>query len=106
MALLQEDVPVMPGLWLRRWRVLVVVLTLDAMLFLLHATSAALFQDFWWGNARALWSTLAMVTAAGSLWSCLARRAALLRPMRSEPIILGAVAVACTAVALTAAPRG
>jgi outer membrane protein assembly factor BamB len=64
------------GLFLRRWRVLLLVVSFSSTLYILHAVFRGYLQESWWGTKSALWLAITTVCLLGATWSWRKRRAA------------------------------
>jgi outer membrane protein assembly factor BamB len=113
LALLATLFPAIFGglaLLMRRWLVLLSIASLNSTLYLAHTWLHSYFKDTWWGSNLALWTTMALVTLVGVVWSWRRHRvdqqAAVEPPRRSEQILLWSVSLAGLGVVLYCLWRG
>src|SRR5262245_11992815 len=72
LALLGLLLPAIFGGWLstlRRWRVLLLVATLDSTLYLVHFALREENKESWWARPATLWITLTLIALAGAIWA-------------------------------------
>jgi outer membrane protein assembly factor BamB len=101
LALLALLFPALCGglmLFCRRWLALLVVLSLNSTLYLVHAWLYAALRPSWWGSEPALWTTMTLVTLAGAVWAWRRYRtvkedSARAGPSRGELVLLWVLAL-------------
>src|SRR5262245_1398019 len=54
---------------LRRWKVLLAVVSINSTLFLLHTWFDQSIQDYWWGSRSFLWTVLTAIALIGAVWA-------------------------------------
>jgi outer membrane protein assembly factor BamB len=79
------------ALVLRNWLVLLFVASLNSTLYFLHAWFRPSLSNSWWGTPVAVWSTMAVITLAGAIWSWQRRRVTGLRTLTSSATQAAAV---------------
>jgi outer membrane protein assembly factor BamB len=57
------------ALFLRRWLVVLSIVSLNSTLFMLHDWLRLWIQNSWWASPLTLWVTMTLITLAGVLWA-------------------------------------